>query len=184
MHPLASELLLPPCPPSLARGLNPLICTEQEVIPSAGSAEWVQSCKFHSLYQIFSISSLMSEMTFHRARSPERKNFLHLRLLTAARVDLQEFFHMLMWKTEPSLTPKSRSVICGLVGGRRKNTCICVSMKKQARMTQVISYNGSSSQQENWNSELPGLHRSAQAASSKPWNPTAWMEKTSTVLKN
>lgn len=61
-----------------------------------------------------------------------------------------------MWKTEPSLTPRSRSVICGLEGGRGKNACICVSMKKQGRMTQVISCNHSSSQQENWNSELPG----------------------------
>jgi len=122
-------------------------------MPSAGNAEWVQSYKFQPLYRIFWISTLMSEMTFHRARSPERKNFLHLRLLTAARVDLQEFFHMLMWKTEPSLTPRSRSVICGLEGGRGKNTCICISIKKQVRMTQVISYNRSSSQQENWNSE-------------------------------
>lgn len=145
-------------------------------MPSAGNAEWVQSYKFQPLYRIFWISTLMSEMTFHRARSPERKNFLHLRLLTAARVDLQEFFHMLMWKTEPSLTPRSRSVICGLEGGRGKNTCICISIKKQVRMIQVISYNRSSSQQENWNSELPGLHRSALAASSKPWNATAWME--------
>lgn len=74
--------------------------------------------------------------------------------------------------------PDAKKQECDMWLRRRKgkNTCICISIKKQVRMTQVISYNRSSSQQENWNSELPGLHRSAQAASSKIWNATAWME--------
>lgn len=51
--------------------------------------------------------------------------------------------------------PDAKKQECDMWLRRRKgkNTCICISIKKQVRMTQVISYNRSSSQQENWNSE-------------------------------
>lgn len=56
-----------------------------------------------------------------------------------------------------------------------KNTYIGVIEKKQVRASHT-DCNHLWSQQGSWNSKLPGLQSSAQPASSKLQNPSAWME--------
>lgn len=76
------------------------------------------------------MSTLTSEMTFHRASSPERKNFLHLRLVTAARVDLARVFSYDDVKNRTFANAKRQE--CDMWQRRRKgkNTYIGVIEKK------------------------------------------------------
>lgn len=78
-------------PPSQARGLNTSGMHSAPVPPPAGK-EQLQASKFCPISGGSSASTLTTEMTFHWARSLKRKNFLHLRLLTAARLDLARLF--------------------------------------------------------------------------------------------
>lgn len=84
-------------------------------------------------------------MTFHRASSPERKNFLHLRLVTAARVDLARVFSYDDVKNRTFADAKRQE--CDMWQRRRKgkNTYIGVIEKnKSERVTLTAIIHGAS----------------------------------------
>lgn len=128
------------------------------------------------LYWIFCISTLTSEMTFHWARISCTLGCWQLPELI-----WQDFFHTLMWKTEPLLTPRHKSVICGLEGEKEKKTYIGITIKKQVRVTRDLSTifqgAGEGIRIHSYLVSAAELSLLGQAASSKPPKSSAWMEK-------
>lgn len=135
-----------------------------------------------------SVYTLTSEMTFLWARSPERKNFSHLGLLTAARVDLARFFSYADVKNRTFLDAKTQECDTWLRRRKGKNTYIATTIKKQVRVTRdlstVFQEAGEADRSHRYLAVAAVVTLLAQAASRKPPKPSAWMEiKGSLVLK-
>lgn len=127
-------------------------------------------------------------MTFHWARSPERKNFSHLGLLTAARVDLARLFLYADVKNRTFFNAKTQECDMWLRRRKGKNTYIAKTIKKQVRVTRDLSTvfqgAGEAVTSHRYLAATAVVTLLPQAASSKPPKPSAWMEiKGHLVLK-